>query len=227
MNLAELRAELETDQAWREEEIRSFQNWGAAVAGEEGQKRYRRALVLLLYAHYEGFCKFALTLYVSAVNGVGLLCGNADYAIAAASLRDFFRTLRNPEKKCDLFRRELPDDANLHRFAREREFIERTSEIEKRPVNVPDDFVDTESNLTPVALRKNLYRLGLAHDQFESYDGEIDRLLGIRNAIAHGSLKDGIAAHVYEELRGATFMIMSGLSAGIMKALSDKAYARK
>jgi hypothetical protein len=226
MNLAELRAELEADRAWREEEIRAFQNWGAALSDEEELKRYRRALVLLLYAHYEGFCKFAFALYVSAVNRLGISCGAAAYSIAAASLADLFRELRNPNKKSDLFRRDLPDDAKLHQFARDREFMERTSEVDKHPVNIPDDVVDTESNLTPVVLKKNLYRLGLPHEQFEEYKDDINCLLRVRNEIAHGSFKGGVDSKLYEKVRAAAFTIMSGLGAGIMKALSDKAYSR-
>lgn len=226
MNLAALRAELEADRAWREEEIRAFQNRGATIEDEEELKRYRRALVLLLYAHYEGFCKFAFTLYATAINNSGISCGEAAYAIAAASLNDMFRNLRNPQKKCDLFRRELPDDAKLHQFAREREFIERTAEVEKRPVRIPDEIVDTESNLTPVVLKKNLYRLGLPFDQFEVHDGEIRQLLNLRNGVSHGSLKEGVEETIYMRLRAATFSIMSDLGSGIMKALSERAYAR-
>ena len=115
MNIAELRAELEADRAWREDEIRNFQNRGAAIPEEQEQKRYRRALILLLYAHFEGFCKFAFTLYATAVSSSGISCGEANYAIA--TLAGLFRDLRNPEKKSELFRRDLPDDAKLHRFA--------------------------------------------------------------------------------------------------------------
>jgi hypothetical protein len=226
MNLAGLRAQLEADQAWREDEIRALHNRGAAIENEEELKQYRRALVLLLYAHYEGFCKFALSLYADAVNQSGVLCGEASYAIAAASLGDLFQSLRSPQAKCKLFRRTLPDDSRLHQFAREREFVELSSEFDKRPVRIPDDVVDTESNLWPIVLKKNLYRLGLSHDQFEQYDGEIHKLLNVRNGIAHGSFKDGIATKLYEELRTATTTIMSGLSASIMKALSERAYAR-
>ncbi|HXL21340.1 MAG TPA: MAE_28990/MAE_18760 family HEPN-like nuclease [Candidatus Dormibacteraeota bacterium] len=226
MNFAQLYAELEADRAWREEEVRTFQNRGAKLDNENDRRRYRRALVLLLYAHYEGFCKFALTLYASAVNRSGISCGKASYAIAAASLADLFRDLRNPEKKSSIFRRVLPEDAKLHRFAREHEFIELAAELEKRPVNIPDDAVDTESNLTPVVLRKNLYRLGLPHDKFDSHKSEINKLLGVRNGISHGSLKDGVEEKLYRELRSATYSIMSGLSTDLMKALHDSAYRR-
>jgi hypothetical protein len=226
MNLAALRAELEADRAWREEEIRAFQNRGSTIQDEQELNRYRRALVLLLYAHYEGFCKFAFTLYATAINSSGISCGEATYAIAAASLNDIFRNLRNPQMKSDLFRHQLPDDAKLHQFAREREFIERTAEVEGRPVKIPDDVVDTESNLTPIVMRKNLYRLGLPHDQFQSHDGEIHQLLKLRNGVSHGDLKEGVEETAYLRLRAATFSIMSGLGTGIMKALSEKAYSR-
>jgi hypothetical protein len=226
MNIAELRAELEEDRAWRDKEIREFQNRGSAISDEEGQKRYRRAVVLLLYAHYEGFCQFALTLYTSAINRTGITCGEASYAVAAASLANMFKDLGNPQKKSDLFRRELPDDFKLHRFAREREFVERVAEVEKHKVEIPDYVVDTESNLTPIVLRKNLYRLGLPHDQFDNHASDINKLLGIRNGISHGSLKEGVDAKTYEDLRTATSSIMTNLSAGVMKALAETAYMR-
>ena len=226
MNIAQLYAELEEDRNWREEEIRAFQNQGAKLESEDEQKRHRRAVVLLIYAHFEGFCKFALMLYVSAVNKLGMPCSKANYALVAATLADVFRDLRNPDKKSILFSRVLPDDTKLHRFAREREFVEKSSEFEKLPLRIADDVVDTESNLTPTVLRKNLYRLGLPHDKFDSYKDEINKLLGVRNAISHGSLKDGLDKKLYSQLRSSTYSIMSGVSTDVMKALYDAAYAR-
>ena len=226
MNLAQLYAELEADREWREEEIRTFQNRGAKLDNQDEQDRYRRALVLLLYAHYEGFCKFALVLYVSAINQSGIVCGTAEYALAAASLAGLFRDLRNPTKKSDIFRNALPDDAKLHQFAREREFVERTAELEKLPVKIEDDVVDTESNLTPVVLKKNLYRLGLPHDKFDNHKDEINKLLAVRNGISHGALKDGIKEKLYRELRTATYSIMSAVSVDVMKALYETSYLR-
>jgi ParB family chromosome partitioning protein len=181
-------------------------------------------------------CKFTTEAIVTEGSDKGeirRICSNADCPIhhpkkkkTAASLDEVFRSLRNPEKKCELFRRELPDDAKLHQFARQREFIERTAEVEERPVRLPEEIVDTESNLTPVVMRKNLYRLGLPHDQFAAHDGEIHQLLNLRNGVSHGDLKDGIKEALYLRLRAATFSIMTGLDTGIMKALSDKAYSR-
>jgi MAE_28990/MAE_18760-like HEPN len=226
MNWDQLYAELESDREWREEEIRTFQNRGAKLESQSDQERYRRALVLLLYAHYEGFCKFALTLYASAINRSGIVCGKAEYAIAAASLASVFRDLRNPNKKSDIFRQSLPDDAKLHQFAREREFVERTAELEKLPVKISDDVVDTESNLSPTVLKKNLYRLGLPHQKFDTYSGDINKLLAIRNGISHGSLRDGVEEKLYRQLRSSMYSVMTGISVDLMKALHESAYAR-
>ena len=226
MNLADLRAELEANQAWRRDEIRFFQNHMAGINAEEKQDQYRRALILILYAHFEGFCKFALALYVNAVNNAMIKCSEANSAIAAASLANLFRDLRDPQRKSEVFRRELPDDTQLHRFARDREFVERAFDFAERLVDIPDHVVDTESNLSPVILRKNLYRLGLPHDLFEDFKGEVYRLLGYRNQIAHGELQSGIERQTYEALRDATFTIMDEVTREIMRALQEGQYRR-
>ncbi len=226
MNIAELLAELEEDQRWREQEIRFFQNRGSRIRSEEEQDLFRRAVILLLYAHFEGFCKFALTLYATTVNREKIRCGEANYAIAAASLADLFKALRDPNKKCPEFRHALPDDAALHRFGRDREFVERSDEFANRHVNIPDYVVDTESNLKPVILRKNLYRLGLFHDQFKGLDSEINKLLEYRNKIAHGESRSGIPLQTYSSLREATFRIMNEIKRGVIEALRGKHYLR-
>lgn len=227
MNFAELWAEIEADQTWRQDEIRFFQNQSAKVDSTEKQDYFRRALILLLYAHYEGFCKFTFQLYITAVNSVGITCGEANYAIAAASLSDIFQALRNPEKKSDHFRNELPDDTALHRFARDREFLESSSGFESFLINITDSVIDTESNLKPVVLRKNLFRLGFSHDQFMHLEGKIHLLLNYRNKIAHGELKTGINKSEYERVRDAAYEIMNNVKRGIMQGLQNKNYLRE
>jgi len=226
MNLVQLWAEIEQDLTWRVDEIRFFQNQLARLESPSHQDQFRRALVLLLYAHFEGFCKFAFLLYISAINDEGVLCRDANYAIAAAALSDLFAALRNPEAKCAEFRNLAPDDRKLHLFAREREFIERTSEFAARRISIPDTYVDTESNLTPVVLRKNLYKLGFAHDAFLDSDGVVHHLVNYRNKIAHGELSTGIQLKVYGDLRDASFKVMAEVKGFVMTALTEKSYLR-
>jgi hypothetical protein len=226
MRTADLWAEIEKDLAWRVDELRFFRNGLGSIHFESDQERFRRALVLLLYAHFEGFCKFALTLYVNAVNRSGISCAQANFAIAAASLSDLFKALRNPQKKIPEFRRGLPDDTKLHRFGREREFVERTSDFAGRPVLIRDDVVDTESNLNPTVLRKNLYRLGFAHDRFTAQESSINQLLEYRNKIAHGQMRAGLKADKFEELNTSALAVMEEIKREVMAAIENKSYLR-
>src|SRR5689334_6536765 len=226
MNISQVWSEIEEDLSWRLDELRFFQNQLAWLKSEQEQERFRRALVLLLYAHFEGYCKFALTLYVDFINRSGITCADATFAIAAASLSDLFKALRNPDKKIPEFRNALPDDTKLHQFGREREFIERTAEFAIRPVKVADDVVDTESNLKPIVLRKNLYRLGFASDQFAEHEGSINQLLEYRNKISHGQMQGGLSGNSYDTLRGAVFEVMNEIKLQVMRAIKNRSYLR-
>jgi MAE_28990/MAE_18760-like HEPN len=218
-------AQIESEQAWRYDEVRFFQNQSTYVSPDK-QDQFRRVLILLLYSHFEGFCKFALTLYVDTVNSANIKCAEANHAIAAASLADLFKALRNPDKKCAEFQRALPDETELHQFARHREFIEHSAKFENRIVNIPTTVVDTESNLKPIVLRKNLYRLGFSHEQLKHVEGDINRLLNYRNKIAHGESKSGITSDEYFQLRTTTFKIMDEVKRLVFEALQNKFYLR-
>jgi RiboL-PSP-HEPN len=226
MNLPDLSAQLESELAWRQDEILFFQNRGTILLKPDEQDQYRRAVVLILYAHFEGFCKFAFDLYRTAINGEQVACSDASPAIAAAGWASLFKELRNPSSKCAEFKQAVPDDGKLHRFARDREFMERSVEFNRLPVTIPDDFVDTESNLKPVVLRKILYRLGLPHDQFSQHEGEIDRLLRVRNKIANAESRSGIIATNYEELRAIVFQTMEDVKRQVVESLGQGHFRR-
>jgi hypothetical protein len=226
MNIPDLRAELEADRAWREGEVRSLQNLGESLRTGDEKDQYRRSLVLMLYAHFEGFCKFALSLYCSAINRARIQCSEADSALAAASLSEVFRDLRNPNKKSDVFRRVLPDDAKLHIFAREKEFLEKSVELMKRLVEIPDGAVDMESNLTPTVLSKNLFRLGFDHNACDEWHGDINRLLEFRNKVGHGEMRSGIPEGTYIDLRKSVDRVMTAVTLAIINSLQEKDYLR-
>lgn len=84
MDFDAIRAELEQDLAWRVEEVRFFHNQGISL-NDENMRRYRRALILILYSHFEGFCKFCFLHYIKTLNGLGVKCSEANYALASCS----------------------------------------------------------------------------------------------------------------------------------------------
>jgi hypothetical protein len=226
MIIADFWAEIEKDLAWRVDELRFFKNRLGSISLASDQDRFRRALVLLLYAHFEGFCRFAFTLYVNAINRTGINCAQANSAVAAASLSDLFKALRNPQKKIPEFRRVLPDDTKLHRFGREREFVERASDFSNRRVRISDDVVDTESNLNPMVLRRNLYRLGFAHNQFSAQEASINQLLEYRNKISQGEMQLGLNSDRYDQLSTSALAIMQEVKRQVMAAIENKLYLR-
>ena len=87
MDFNSIRAELEQDLAWRVDEIRFLQNQGSAL-GEDDKRRYRRALVLILYSHFEGFCKFSFSHYVRILNAVGVKCCDAKLCFSSRDASD-------------------------------------------------------------------------------------------------------------------------------------------
>jgi RiboL-PSP-HEPN len=191
LNIVEVRAQLEEELTWRLDEIRFLHNQLSYMRKEEEKKRYRKALVVMLYSHFEGFCKTAISIYATTINQENLACSLVTDQIIAASLATVFQDFENTDKKSNIFRRDLPEDTNIHRFARQVELISVLDEIWMLPVNIPvDDVVVTEANLKPPII---LYRLGLPHDAFKENEGKIHLLLNYRNSISHGAAKDGIS----------------------------------
>jgi hypothetical protein len=226
MNLAAIRAELENEQTWRQNEIRFLRNQLAHIPSDLEQMKYRRALVVMLYAHYEGFCHFALLQYVRAVNQAAMMCEEATSAIVAGAWAKVFTAMETGDQKSSIFRSKLPDDTALHRFAHRRDFIEQFANFTKQAAQIPDDTVNTESNLWPIVMQKNLYRLGLDHDVFSHHDRTISRLIHRRNSIAHGGDHNGFTAKEYEDLESAVFKIMDDLMDIIMDAIQQEKYRR-
>ena len=228
MNLEEINTQLEDELTWRQDEIRFLHNQLSYITKEDDKKCYRKALVVMLYSHFEGFCKAAFSIYANAINQENLTCSHVTDQIIASSLAIVFRDLENMNKKSSLFKNDLPDDRIIHRFARQVELINNLNVIWTRRVNIPiDDVVDTEANLKPSIMRKILYRLGLPHDAFNENEGKLHSLLNYRNKIAHGSAKDGLDEKQYEEIQTSTIGIMSSTIKMIMNALSETKYLRK
>lgn len=202
MDAASLRAELEAEWAWRLDELRFLRNQLSALATEEKKSVYRKSLVVMIYSHFEGFCKTAFSAYVKALNLEALLLRDVTSALAACCLARILGDLRNAERKSTTFHSTAPNDARLHRFARDREFLDRIEDFLQRPLVLdPDLIVDTESNLKPVVLQKILFRLGLDHALVDAWRADISQLLGRRNSVAHGDHKGGLDEKATKPLR--------------------------
>lgn len=225
VDFAAFRAEMESEREWRETEMRQLRNQLALLKSEDERRTARKALVVMLYAHFEGACKALFSMYVNRLNALTLRVDQVVSPIGAASLADVFFALRDPNRKCVEFARALPDDSALHRFARDREFVEVAWKVAERSVVIDvDEIVDTESNLKPVVLRKILFRLGLDPAIVQPWDGQIHMLLARRNDVAHGTAKQGLDERDYAKLEDAVTGVIDGIVHAISDAVSRKAY---
>lgn len=191
------RAAIEAERHWRSSEIKLLKNQIALMA--EHQDVARKALVVMLYAHFEGLVKMILTSYVETLCSLNISLSDLHVALVPVALDDVFRQLRIDEKKNPLFKNVFPDEQQIHRYSREREFLERTYEFGNRVFSVTSDrAIDLESNVNGDVLMKNLYRLGLDPNLVREWKGAITRLVSLRNDIAHGARREGITEKEYE-----------------------------
>ncbi|SFA45932.1 hypothetical protein SAMN05192569_101072 [Parageobacillus thermantarcticus] len=231
IDLIDIRSQLEEEMTWRSNEIRLLRNQLAYIEDDEDKKRYRKALVVMLYSHYEGFCRTAFLIYVDAINKAKVLRKAANDYIVACSFAEEFQAYEDASRKPEIYRKifgnKLPDDTKLHSYARQVDFISNMHSFLDKPVTIPDTVVDTESNLWPVVLKKILFRLGLPYDAFKEYEGQITMLLNRRNGIAHGRDKEGFDENTYSEIEKATFEVMKAVIEVIMSALKEKRYLKE
>jgi hypothetical protein len=227
MNLADLLAQLEQELSWRFDEIRNLKNLEMSLATEDDRAKFRKALVVMLYSHYEGYCKAAFSLYAGAVNSENLSCSEAEIRILASSFADVFKEYHNTDRRAKIFKYELPDDPALRTFARQAELVDRIEILRRQKVKIPvDTVVNVESNLKPDVIRKILFRLGLPPDAFDGHSAAIDQLIGKRNAIAHGAMKSGVSESQYAEVERAALFTMKSLKQMIWHALRNRSFSR-
>lgn len=171
-------AEIERDLDWRESELAVLK---ILLANNDLSEREKlvlfRAAWSLLYAHYEGFCKFSLTVFYDAVKATGRANGQLPAKMQAFSLDKSLKHLKN-----------LPND----------KFLEKIAVFEAELLSKEPDFpeVDTESNLWPSVLQSLLDCASVQVNSLSQFNRTIKTLVGRRNKIAHGE-RDIIPEYSY------------------------------
>lgn len=226
MTANDLRAELEAELAWRQEDLAFFKNQVNNISDELEKDKYRKSLVLILYSHMEGYIKIALQTYIKYINEQNLPRKDVVSGLMAASMNPEFNAYDTLDRKCDIFRRELPEDTVLHRFFRRVDFIDRLEDFKNAPLVIEDSVINTESNLWYVVLQKNLYKIGLPVDMFEQYRRDIDALVNRRNSIAHGDSHSGVTSQEFSNWEIKINRVMEDVTILIYDYANRKRYLR-
>jgi len=178
---ARIRATLENELSWRRDEIRNLRN--AQMSKKAATKT--RALLVMLYAHLEGFAKFALEQYATTINHAQVPIPSARKELAAACLSSEFRNYRAPDSGDQTD----PEGNRARQVTKDAELIERILGLQSAVIQLDIDSVtSTDSNLTTVVLHRNLAMLGLDRHEFYRFTSAVKGLLNFRNNIAHGQI---------------------------------------
>lgn len=165
--LNELVDETDQDLAWRRtelSELRSLSNFN------KGAKSIRRCLIALTYAHWEGYVKSATQKYIEFVKMQGLK--NQELASNFLTLALYPMLSKAGQSK------QFNDRHEIVLFFK--------SNMDSRS-KIPNDIVDTKSNLSYKVFENIVEQLGLDITHFESKKNLIDtQLIARRNMIAHG-----------------------------------------
>jgi len=167
----------------------------------------------ILYAHDEGFCKFAWDLYVDELQKAGSKRKDCQDEIAKLSLQKEFNRLKGNLSTDSLwhfgqtdFSIMLEDSLDFKDFQKE---------------------LRNTSNLYPQDFKENSRRVYLNCTLVDKYKTELNALVTRRNEIAHGKqmiIKD---LNEYKKYEDAAIEVMYELAIAIVDCLDQQLYLKK
>ena len=202
--------QLEDDLNWRETELAILKK--QAILASKDSDRYRvllRAMWALLYAHYEGFCKFAWDVYLEELQKAGVKRKDCKDEIAKLSLQKKFKTLKG-----DLSPESLWDFGQTGFGI----MLEDNLDFQIR--------LETQSNLYPSLFKENVIQACLTCTLIDKYQIELKALVTRRNEIAHGQKMTIKNIDEYKKYEDAALEVMHELAISIIDCLDKKLYLK-
>lgn len=220
-------SELEEDKGKRLEEIAFLENICGSLETEDEQDRFRRSILLMLYAHYEGFAKLAFEIYRRHLNESALVGGQVRSVLATCLFQEVLRGVRSPESAKNFLPDAIKEIKELRALGLEVEIVERSRSLLGATIEIDEKFISVEDNLWPVVLKKVLFRLGLPHDLFDTHEGSIKALVNRRNGIGHGAETRGVDVSVYGTMKNAVLDVMNTIQVRIVDAIENELYLQR
>ena len=222
MTIDELREEMEYELTWRTNELRMLKNNLSLILKNNDKDKYRKSLIVMLYAHFEGFTKTCFNSYVSFINSQKLKRIHIENKpeLIASCMNDIFKAYDDKDRKNKFFKRELPDDKKLHSIYRRADLILQFKDFLNEDVYIKDDVIKTDSNLKSHVLSRNLYYVGIEPTSFDTFSKDIDNLVNLRNGIAHGSDKNGISEKIYNNYEN---IVLKDIMENLIQLFQNKA----
>ncbi|MFL0200884.1 MAE_28990/MAE_18760 family HEPN-like nuclease [Exiguobacterium acetylicum] len=223
MDCEKLQEKLDRSASFRKREITNLSLQIQSVEGEV-QKSILRASILIMYAHFEGFSKEAIKLFIKHLNSQNIVVSSMEHHWQTLFHTKKILLIKSSSKKQKF--NELLEDILIENG--EHFFVNEDAK----------DIVSSGSNLNFEMLEDLLFIIGAKPDQFELYYDEessfihtkkefIDReLLGRRNAIAHG---EGIPVLIreFEEVKKFVISYIDSLKDFILRTSQERSYIKQ
>lgn len=181
----------------------------------------------MLYAHFEGFFKDCLECYIRYINSTELALIKFSNPIITASLNREYSSFEDMNKKCKELTSVPPAEDFLHKYHRRRELTQKlASDYLYKKIRIDENIINTKSNLAYNVIQENMYILGLDYNFFIDKQRTINKLVRLRNSVAHGSQRDPIEFIEYEKLEKKIFEIMEDLIKYLFEFCLEERYFR-
>ncbi|HCG7251572.1 TPA: hypothetical protein NJ361_003724 [Vibrio parahaemolyticus] len=156
--------EITANNDWRDGEFAKYKANSLKVE----EKMWCRMCIPMIYAHWEGFVVDALKIMLKHLNEQGLQSHQLPTNLLVVSLGDAYRPLSGKQS-----------------FKQRIDFTENFHSLLTKPVRFQTK-VDTKSNLKSNVFKDLCTAFAFDSDKFKDQLSDIDRLVQIRNSIAHG-----------------------------------------
>ena len=198
---------LETDLDWREAELASLKILAVtSPAGSVRRQALLRSLLALLYAHYEGFCKYSWSIFLDYIEDQSIELNSLQGPLAALASIKELRRVKNlgSEETLSFFQTELT------------EFLHAPAVFSHRP--------SANSNLWPELLAEHLKSLCLNPDHVINHKILLRSLVARRNAVAHGDSITISDVSEYINIENAVVEVMYNISFDIIDVIESQSY---
>jgi inactivated superfamily I helicase len=209
---------IETDLVWREAELASLKNQARRVSeGSTAHKTLLRALLAMLYAHYEGFCLYAIRLFLERLENERVASSSLRHEVMLFALEQHFRRMRKAN----------PSGAEFIQFS-----SVQLPSLLADPVSFERDqdneiLLEGRSNLRPHHLEKHCEILALPPLtilQSQAERARLWQLVDRRNAIAHGRQLLVHSISEYQPYEDAAIVAMHELAVILIDSIEARSY---
>jgi len=209
--VSDLSTALSADLGWRRKEISVFRSLVGASDSAKQQALLRGA-VAVLYAHWEGFLKQSAEVYLSYVRLRRTNLNELAPCFAAMAARNRLHSLNESSK------------VRLHV-----QFVDWWAQEWQRRATLPNvSPIDVKGNVTIDVFQNLICQLGLPYRAEYSLREKpiIERLVDVRNKLAHGEWKD-VAIQEYVDLQEKIDEMMTWICDDIETSASTRSYRRR